>query len=105
MKKGTTPTIPIEHDLDMSTVTSVEFLFKQEKLETAPVIIKKTYPGDVTEAEGVFNIPFTEDETRMFKSGRDFYCDPKITLVNGKIPETEILSIHCTPTLWGEDDD
>ena len=104
MKRGTTPTIQIEHGLDIADVTSVDFLFKQKKSEDAPVILIKSYPGDVTEDEGVFSIPFTEAETRRFKPGEEFYCDPKVTFANGKIPATEILTLNCNPTLWGDAD-
>lgn len=104
MKRGTTPTIPIGHDLDISVVASVSFLFKQKKVEDAPTILIKNYPGDVTEENGVFLIPFTEAETRRFKPNEEFYCDPKIKFASGKIPATEILTLNCSPTLWGESD-
>ena len=105
MKRGTTPTLQIQHDMDITTVKTVEFLFKQHKLECANVLLKKTYPNDVTEKDGVFYIPFTELETRLFSANRMFYCDPKVTFTDGKIPATEILELHCSPTLWGEDND
>ena len=104
MKRGTTPTIQIEHDLDISVVASVEFLFKQKKSEDAPAILVKNYPGDVTEENKVFSIPFTEAETRRFKPNEEFYCDPKIKFASGKIPATEILTLVCNPTLWGDAD-
>lgn len=104
MKRGTTPTIPIEHDLNISQVKSVRFIFKQKKAEDAPVILIKSYPDEVTEENGVFLIPFTEAETRRFKEGKNFYCDPKVTFANGKIPATEILTLNCSPTLWGVHD-
>lgn len=104
MKRGTTPTIQIEHELDISGVDSVCFLFKQKKSEDAPAILVKIYPGEVTEQNGVFFVPFTEAETRRFKPGEEFYCDPKIKLKGGKIPATEILTLNCDPTLWGDAD-
>lgn len=104
MKRGTTPTIPIEHDLDIADIASVRFLFKQKKSEDSPAILIKSYPDEVTERDGVFLIPFTEAETRRFKPGEEFYCDPKITLTGGEIPATEILTLNCNPTLWGDAD-
>lgn len=95
----------VEHDLDLGAVKSVEFLFKQKKTEYAPAIAIKTYPGEVSERDGAFHIPFSEAETRRFTENADFYCDPKITLVDGSIPATEIMTLHCNPTLWGERDD
>ncbi len=104
MKRGTTPTIQIGHELDISGVASVRFLFKQKLSEDAPAILVKSYPGEVTEQSGVFFVPFTEAETRRFKPGEAFYCDPKVKLTNGKIPATKILILNCNPTLWGDAD-
>jgi hypothetical protein len=89
----------------MSVVKSVSFLFKQKQTEEAPTVIVKTYPEEVTEENGVFSIPFAEQETRRFKADENFYCDPKITFQDGKIPETKILTLFCNPTLWGVNDD
>ena len=104
MKRGTTPSIKISHTLTMANVSKVDFLFKQEKSEFAPGLVTKTYPGSVTESGGVFTIPFTEAETRLFKPMKSFYCDPKVTLTDGSIPETAIIKLYCSPTLWGEND-
>lgn len=104
MKRGTTPTIQIGHELDISDVASVRFLFKQKKSEDAPAILIKSYPGEVTEKDGVFYVPLTEAETRRFKPGEEFYIDPKITLAGGEVPATEILALNCNPTLWGDAD-
>ncbi len=109
MKRGTVTSLQVAHELDLSTVEKIEFLFKQEKDENAPALVRKTYlpngAGDVAEESGVFQIPFTKEETRRFSSGKSFYCDPRIVLMGGKIPNTEILAIYCTATLWGEADD
>ena len=107
MKRGTTPRLPLRHTLELAVVERIDFLFKQEREESAPAILKKTWlptGGEVEEKDGVFEIPFTEQETRLFKSGHSFFCDPKITLTGGSIPATEILQFFCKPTLWGDKD-
>lgn len=108
MKRGTTPRLRLGHQLDLSTVERIDFLFKQERQEVAPAILKKTWlpvGGDVEEREGIFEIPFTGEETRRFTAGKPFYCDPRITLTGGNIPATAILQFSCKETLWGERDE
>lgn len=108
MKRGTTPVLRLEHTLDLSTVERIEFLFKQERRESAPALLKKTYlpvGGQVQEAQGIFEIPFTVEESRLFAAGQPFFCDPRITLTGGSIPPTAILQLSCQDTLWGETDE
>ena len=108
MKRGTTPRLRLGHDLDLTIVERIDFLFKQDRDETASAILKKVWlpeGGEVEEHKGVFEIPLTEKETRMFDSGRPFYCDPRITLTGGSVPATAILQFSCQDTLWGEDDE
>lgn len=107
MKRGTTPRLRLGHDLDLTAVERIDFLFKQERSEAAPELLKKTWlpvGGEVEEKSGVFEIPFTEAETRLFAAGKPFYCDPRITLIGGSIPATAILQFSCQETLWGEAD-
>ena len=107
MKRGTTPRLRLGHSLDLSAVERIDFLFKQEREESAPSVLVKTYlpaGGQVTEAGGVFEIPLTKEESRLFAPDRPFYCDPRITLTGGSIPATAILQFSCRGTLWGEED-
>ena len=108
MKRGTTPILRLAHSLDLTAVERIDFLFKQERSEAAPVLLIKTWlalGGHVEENKGVFEIPFTAEESRLFEGGKPFYCDPRITLTGGSIPATTILQFSCKETLWGEDDD
>lgn len=106
MKRGTTPVLRLSHSLDLTAVERIDFLFKQENRESAPALCKKTYgaTGEVTEEGGIFYLPFTQEETRHFAPGKPFYCDPRITLTGGKIPQTGMLQLSCKETLWGEQD-
>ena len=108
MKRGTTPTLPVRLKLQTSDIAQVDFLFKQIKSETAPEILLKTYPGeDVTynTDHDIFEISFSETDTRLFTEDEPFYMDTKITLVNGKIPETPIVTLRMHPTLFEAPDD
>lgn len=108
MKRGTTPRLRLGHTLDLSVVERIDFLFKQERSEAAPALLQKSFlpvGGQVTERDGLFEIPFTQEESRLFADRRPFYCDPRITLTGGSIPETAILQFSCHDTLWGETDD
>lgn len=107
MKRGTTPRLLLGHTLDLTAVERIDFLFKQERAEDAPAILKKTWlpvGGEAEEKEGVFALPFTEAETRLFAAGKPFYCDPRIVLTGGSIPATAILQFSCKDTLWGDAD-
>ena len=104
MKRGTTPTLPVRLKINNADVASAIFLFKQEKSETAPAILTKTYPDDVNydELRSVYCVEFTEDETWLFTEDKPFFMDTKITLTNGKIPETPIVTLRMHPTLFAE---
>ena len=103
MKRGTTPTLPVRLKLKITDIESIEFLFKQIKAESAPEILKKVYPGDdveFNEDTGLFGIAFSEADTRLFAEDEPFYMDTRIVLVNGKIPETPIVTLRMHPTLF-----
>lgn len=102
MKNGTTTTLPVRIKLNSEDIQSIVFLFKQEKSHLAPDILIKNYPGDVTYNEEcqTFEIPFTEEDTWLFTEDEPFYMDSKITLANGEVPETAIVTLRMHPTLF-----
>lgn len=106
MKRRTTPVIQIAHNLDLAAVSKVQFLFKQHASEAADALLLKTYGdgGDVAEENGVFSIGLTVEETALFEENENFYIDPRVTLIDGTIPNTRILTMQATATLWGEND-
>lgn len=110
MKNGTTSILPVRFKINGADVESIIFLFKQEKSNSAPEILIKNYPGDVTYKEecNVFEIPFSEADTWLFAEDELFYMDTKITLISGAIPETPIVTLRMHPTLFsrpGDDDE
>lgn len=104
IKPGTTPTIRVSHDLDIATVEKAEFLIKQTPTRRSAALCVKTYPADVTEADGVFYIPLTADETLQLEQDKEFYIDPRVTLVGGVIPNTPVMELRASNTLWGDED-
>jgi len=104
MKRKTTPTLQVSHNLDMTLVATVDFLFKHSPREDARKILIKRFPGEVTEENGVFCIPFSKEETALFTGGCQAYCDPRVVYHAGEIPAVKIFSFPVEETLWGEDD-
>ena len=103
LKRGTIASLTVTFKgLDADNVEKIVFLFKCENREDAPAALVKKYPDNVNvdfgDGDGVFYIPFTEPETRLF-SGR-FYMDTKIYYKDGTIPETNIVGLTMSPTLF-----
>ncbi len=105
MKRRTTPILQISHPLDMSLVATVDFLFKHSPQEQARTVLIKSYPGEVTETDGVFSIPFSKEETALFSGGCRAYCDPRVVYLTGQIPNTAMMDFSVEDTLWGEQND
>ena len=102
MKRRTTPVLEVTFDIPTETIAKVLFVFKQECEETAEAILEKAYPGDVSESGGVFKIQFTKEETALFVGGSDFYMDTMITDQAGRIPQTPIVRLFMSKTLFSE---
>lgn len=111
MKRRTTPTLRVCIDFDNSSITTIDFIFKQIRSEEAPIKVQKTYPTNVTydSTNKIYMIPFTEAETALFESQKEFYMDTKITTNAGKIPATDIVQLFMRDTLFSsavtEDED
>ena len=105
MKPGTTPTLRFKMGLDINLISTVDFLFKLYLSEDAPEVLMKSYPTDVTyDADNKwFVLNLTAAETRLLGYDK-VYIDPKICTINGKIPETKIIRLHMTDTLYGVGD-
>jgi len=100
IKRGTTPTLPVQIDLDMEHIATVDFLFKSKMLESDTVKVEKQYPTDVTYSDGIFYVEFSEEDTRTFAAGTMMYLDVKPTTTDGRILATEIVPIDVYLTLY-----
>ncbi len=103
MKRGTTPTLPVRLRCKNEDVETIIFIFKQQKSQMAPCLLTKEYPdGGVIYNEELdcYDISFTQEDTWLFAENEPFYMDTKITLINGKIPETPIVTLRMHSTLF-----
>lgn len=105
MKQGLRFHMPIEFDIDLDGVEKIEFIFKKEKDQKANAIKTAVYPDNATRkgTENIILIPWSQEETYRFSSGKSFYLDTRITLNDtDNQPETNIVGMIMNPTLFGE---
>jgi len=104
MKNGINSILPVRLRLNISDIESVIFLFKQENSNTAPEILRKTYPDDVNynSEKNYFELPISESESWLFTGDKPFYMDTKVTLTSGYNPQTPIVTLRMHPTLFPE---
>lgn len=100
MKQYTTPVLEVTFDIPHETVSTISFLFKQEREQEADTILLKRYPGGVGYADGVYRIPFTAEETGLFARDEYFYMDTRITDQTGNVPSTPIVPLYMSQTLF-----
>lgn len=107
MKRRTTPTLKVQINIDKDEVSTIIFLFKQIRDESAPVKLEKIYPKDVVyDSENkCYLIPFTEEDTALFEPQTEFYMDTKITTIDGKVPETDIVRMFMRDTLFDDNEE
>ena len=89
--------------LDLSNVSKIEFAFAQNIGETP--LKTATYPNEKATlvVENVIGVEWTPEETALFKAGKPFYVDTRITLIDSIYqPETPILKLTMNPTLFEE---
>ncbi len=104
IKRGTTPVISVRFEGLDADVASAEFVFKQECSEDAPELVKKRWPGEAARAEnGVFRLPFSEEETRLFAARRYVYMDARLRLAGGGVAAAPVAALMVQPTLFAEE--
>ena len=107
MKQGTQFVLPVEIGLDLDSVSRIEFVFKQRSCKGFPSIKINTWPDDCNRQEGqnIILIPWTQAETYKFMGGETLYMDTRIALKDSTDqPQTEILALKMSPTLFQEAD-
>ena len=100
MKPYTTPVLEVQLDIPAETVANIKFLFKQERESSAKALLMKKYPGEVEYEDGVYKVPFTQEETALFAMDKYFFMDTLVTDQTGKIPDTPIVSLFMGRTLF-----
>lgn len=102
MKRRTTPVLEVTVDIPDEVVVEIQFIFKQERDEKAPELLLKTYPGDVKREDGVYRIPMSADDTALFNGRSPFYMDTRIVDAVGNVPETPIITLYMSETLFSD---
>ena len=103
MQRGRTPTLQLSIcNLDIESVDRIDFMFKQERSEDCTTQVLKTYPSaDVTvDANGVFSLQWTAEETRVFAPNKTFYLDVRPIDKDGNIIETVMVILTMNDTLF-----
>lgn len=87
--------------IDWSEVSKIEFAFSQN-IGEAPLKVAE-YPNTDTEliADNLVGVAWTPEDTALFKAGKPFYADTRITMKNSTYqPETLIVKLMMNPTLF-----
>ncbi len=110
MKQGTYNHLKVVFDgVDLDQISRVEFVFTQtldgevvkSAIYTSP---NNPVPGDVLLEDGVFLVPFTREDTYLFKQGATFFMDTRIvpfgSVATSDNPPTPIVTLRMDPTLF-----
>jgi hypothetical protein len=87
--------------IEWDDIKKIEFAFAQN-IGEAP-LKTVSYPSDraFEITDGLVGIPFTINETKLFKPGKPFYADARITLKNSDYHvETHIVNLMMYSTLF-----
>lgn len=106
MKQNTTPTLEIEIDFPFVDIKRLEFIFKDEPKTYARTLIHKAFEvefpvTETTEESFKLSLDFSTAETMKLTPGKVF-MDTRIVLLDGTVPETEIVELEVKTTLFGE---
>ena len=89
--------------IDLGTVSKIEFAFSQE-IGQPPLKVAE-YPNNSAElvVDNIIGVVWTPEDTALFKAGKPFYADTRITLKDSTYqPETPIVKLVMNPTLFEE---
>lgn len=105
MKQGLRLLLPVRFDgVSVSDISKIEFVFAQDIAINNTIRKTSLYDGsneDVMFDDGIFYVPWTSDETYLFKAQSPFYMDTRITLTNSDYqPPTNIVELVMNPTLF-----
>lgn len=113
LKQGINVILPVGfRGIDMSSVSKIEFVFKQEKTPHASCLKVSEYnsdgSGDVMLREGtnILEVPWTSDETYLFIPNSTVYMDTRITVNDSEYnPITTIAEFPMKMSLFEEQHD
>ena len=107
MKQGTTPTLPIKIKVPFENVKRVEFIFKKNISKNSDILLYRVFEGNIpveepiAEDHFIVKLALSDKETMRLSVG-DIYMDTRVTMLDGNIPETKIVKINISETLFEE---
>lgn len=107
MKQGTTPTLPIKIKVPFENVKRVEFIFKKNISKNSDILLYRVFEGNIPVEEPaaddhfIVKLALSDKETMRLSVG-DIYMDTRVTMLDGNIPETKIVKINISETLFEE---
>ena len=105
MKQGTVHHMKVYFEgLTAANIASIEFVFSQKKdgkpLKTASYTAGAAEP-DVELVDGLFLVPWTREETYLFRRDDTFYMDTRVYMTNSDDnPQTEVVPLRMNATLF-----
>lgn len=104
MKRGTTPTLKLSIDQEVSDGDRVDFIFKSKEDENADALLELTYPSSSVSYEGgEFFVELNEQQTRFLPEGI-IYVDVRVVAQDGsKVYGGKIKKIRVEKTLFKEE--
>lgn len=89
--------------INLADVSKIEFAFSQN-INSTPLKVAE-YPGDdvIDLDNNMLGVIWTAKETALFEGGKTFFADTRITMKESTYqPETQIIRLQMTPTLFKE---
>lgn len=107
-KQATVNLLPVQFDAELDDFQKIEFVFTQENKANAPTLKSALWVnGDenetATREEGtnIIDIPWSNEDTFLFKRASKFFMDTRITPKNvAENPITPIVELFMCPSLF-----
>jgi len=111
MKGGLNQSIGVTFDsIDASDIRKVKFIFRQVKNMNGAIKKEEEYDASdesssVELIDGMFIVPFSLEDSYLFRQNTPFYMDTKIFLNDtDNNPETEIVELYMNQTLFRKEE-
>lgn len=90
--------------ISLDAVSKIEFAFSQD-IGKAPLKVTEYPSEDVLKiTENMVGVVWTKEETALFRPGKNFYADTRITMKDIDYqPCTPILKLKMNPTLFEQE--
>lgn len=110
MKHGLRLLLPVYFDgFNLDNAAEIEFVFTQHRDQKSAILKSALYKsdgtGDASRNENAICVPWTVEETALFRADDFFYMDTRITPTNGIYqPPTNIVKLRMDMTLFKQEE-